>query len=203
MAIWIILTSFRRALRTFPKLIMPVAISHTSNTTDQKTKLLIRTACVLMRNIRLIATGRGGRQECGATEDLNNLYLTAYQRKLSSKIMANELEKLQSWYAAQCEDINDSVAVPWQHRYGIGISTSDNPAWNVGIELTGTDMEGATMSTIKIYNTDEDWYQCNIQKDTFHGVGDPSKLVTILEVFFQLVSERQGAESNSSLTNES
>ncbi|MBC7528310.1 MAG: immunity 53 family protein [Chthonomonadaceae bacterium] len=117
--------------------------------------------------------------------------------------MANELEKLQSWYAAQCEEMDDSGVVPWQHRYGIGISTSDNPAWNVGIELTGTDMEGATMSTIKIYNTAEDWYQCNIQKDMFHGVGDPSKLVTILEVFFQLVSERQGAESNSSLTNES
>jgi immunity protein 53 of polymorphic toxin system len=73
------------------------------------------------------------------------------------------------------------------HRYGIAINTSDNPAWNVIIDLAGTDLDGANMPEYEIDNGDDDWVQCRIVNNQFCGVGDPSKLVTLLKHFFQLV----------------
>jgi len=102
--------------------------------------------------------------------------------------MADELARLQEWYAAQCEDINDvgERETPWQDKYGIRINTSDNPAWNVIIDRAGTDRDGATMPSYEVDNGDDDWVQCRIGDNQFWGVGDPAKLVFILEQFFQL-----------------
>jgi hypothetical protein len=102
--------------------------------------------------------------------------------------MANELARLQKWYAAQCADLNDVKGnrAPWQHRYGIRISTSDNPAWNVGIDLAGTALDGANMSRYDVDNGDDDWVRCGVVNNPFSGIGDPSKLVVILNQFFQL-----------------
>lgn len=94
--------------------------------------------------------------------------------------MPDELLKLQKWYAAQCNG-------EWEHRYGITISTSDNPAWNVGIDLAGTTLEGAILPQYTEDNGDDDWFMCNIIDNKFNAVGDPSKLVVILNQFFQLV----------------
>jgi len=100
--------------------------------------------------------------------------------------MADLVHLLQKWYAEQCEDDVAPGQTPWQHRYGVSISTFDNPAWNIRIDLAGTRMSGASMTPIDIDNGDEDWITCHIVDDTFCGIGDPSKLATILEAFFQI-----------------
>jgi hypothetical protein len=102
--------------------------------------------------------------------------------------MSDELLKLQEWFAAQCEDLAEvgELRTPWQHRYGITIDTLDNPAWNVGIDLAGTELDGVDMPEYRVDNGDDDWVICNIHDNRFGGVGDPSKLVVILYQFFQL-----------------
>ena len=105
--------------------------------------------------------------------------------------MADELIKLQTWFAEQCEDIAEveESRAPWQHRYGIAINTSDNPAWNVGIDLAGTALDGASMPVYDVDNGDEDWVRCSIVDNRFCGIGDPSKLMVILDKFFQLMTK--------------
>lgn len=100
--------------------------------------------------------------------------------------MVNLIEKLQEWYASQCEADDTVGKTPWQHRYGLSIYTLDNPAWNVGIDLAGTSLSGVTMEAINIDNSEDDWLICSIHDDRFGAVGDPSKLAAILELFFQL-----------------
>ncbi|MEP6755152.1 MAG: Imm53 family immunity protein [Chthonomonadales bacterium] len=105
--------------------------------------------------------------------------------------MISILTRLERWYADQCEEVNDT-GTPWQHRYGLGINTSDNPAWNIGIELTGTALEGISIPQFIYENGDNDWYQCQIQNNQFSGIGDPFKLEVMLAWFFEIVDQHEG-----------
>jgi hypothetical protein len=100
--------------------------------------------------------------------------------------------RLEHWYASQCED-DDVPGTPWQHRYGISINTSDNPAWNVVIDLEGTDLENVMIPQVQVENGDSDWYRCQIVDGRFGGVGDPLKLGVILRWFLDV------AEANPSI----
>lgn len=55
--------------------------------------------------------------------------------------MPGVLDRLQSWYAQQCDDV-------WEHSHGIKIDTSDNPGWIVEIDLTGTECLGHTFQEV-------------------------------------------------------
>lgn len=55
---------------------------------------------------------------------------------------ADTLSRLQNWYAAQRDG-------RWEHNFGISIVTSDNPAWNVTVALTGTTAEGIHIPTFR------------------------------------------------------
>ena len=92
----------------------------------------------------------------------------------------DRIERLSRWYAEQCDGV-------WEHRYGIAISTSDNPAWNVGIEIAGTELDGATLPATQVDNGASDWISYSADGAEFHGVGDPSKLTVILDMFFDLI----------------
>jgi len=95
---------------------------------------------------------------------------------------------LERWYAARCEP--DDIVLeraPWQHRYGVQIMSIDNPGWSVLIDLGGTPMEGANVDVIVRDNGDDDWIECRTLDGRFCGLGDPSKLGTILEEFLRVV----------------
>lgn len=135
--------------------------------------------------------------------------------------MADELIKLQQWYAAQCEAVcmvsimgpdgarhflsfinghffeeseEDRDRTPWQHRYGLSISTIDNPGWCVAIDLAETSLAEAKMSAVEVDKGEHDWVTCKIEDNRFSGVGDPSKLTIILDYFLQLVDNNQKTE---------
>ena len=106
------------------------------------------------------------------------------------------VKKLEDWYRSHCEEDNISGATPWQHRYGLNINTSDNPAWNIGIDLVGTELEGLCVPQVIIDNGENDWYRCQIQQNRFGGVGDPSKLGVMLKWFFDIVDERRTSQTS-------
>jgi Immunity protein 53 len=74
--------------------------------------------------------------------------------------------------------------------YGITIITSDNPAWNVTIDVVETrfrvDEFESYENGISPENPD-DWVRCELSEDRskFGGVGDPTKLDFILDYFFR------------------
>jgi Immunity protein 53 len=90
--------------------------------------------------------------------------------------MANELQRLQEWYASQCNG-------DWEHTYGVTIDNLDNPGWWVKIELADTDLQDAIFSPIKDLRSEADWVECNIELLVWHGYGGVGNLTEILNVF--------------------
>ncbi len=102
-------------------------------------------------------------------------------------------ERLQAWYAAQCQDISDVPpgVQPWHDRYGLSIYGDENRCWRVEIDISGTNLEHAAMSPVNISYSPDDWMRCEITTDDygtimFCGEGDPGKLLNILACFFEL-----------------
>ncbi|HZI16611.1 MAG TPA: immunity 53 family protein, partial [Myxococcus sp.] len=95
------------------------------------------------------------------------------------------LKRLQDWYARQCDE-------EWEHTYGVTIDTLDNPGWRVKINLKGTALESTPLDTVDVNHGDADWWMCRREGTDFFGVGDPTKLQTILEHFLAW-AERAGS----------
>ena len=87
------------------------------------------------------------------------------------------LEWFERWYEAQCDG-------DWEHGFGPRIETLDNPGWSLKIELTGTDCDGRVLDRITSnYDHETDWRTCWTEGNTFHGVGGPQRLRSLLEAF--------------------
>jgi hypothetical protein len=93
----------------------------------------------------------------------------------------NNIERLQHWYARQCNGI-------WEHQYGVAIDTLDNPGWSVTIDLNGTNLESASMNPLVVDNGEHDWIHCKVDGGKFIGNGDQEKLEAILDLFLTLTS---------------
>jgi hypothetical protein len=88
----------------------------------------------------------------------------------------DELQRLQSWYQAQCDG-------DWEHASGIEIGTLDNPGWRVKINLAETSLEKISFQRIEVENSSTDWYQCWTADSCFNGAGGPESLRQVLRVF--------------------
>ena len=94
--------------------------------------------------------------------------------------MANELQRLQEWYASQCNG-------DWEHTYGVFIENLDNPGWLVKIELADTDLMDATFPPVKNLRSETDWVECKIERMEWHGYGGAGNLAEILEPISKLL----------------
>ncbi|HSI84104.1 MAG: immunity 53 family protein [Candidatus Methylacidiphilales bacterium] len=92
------------------------------------------------------------------------------------------MDYLGKWYAAQ---VNGN----WEHRYGVRITTLDNPGWSVQIDLVGTALENAPFKSIRIERSDSNWVTCLIAEGQFRGYCSPTNLSEVIGVF-QEWSER-------------
>jgi len=77
----------------------------------------------------------------------------------------------------------------------LSIVTSDNPAWNVVIDLEGTSAEGVQIPEFTWPHDPlqpNEWANCRLSEDgtKYWGVGDPTKLAFILEYFLGFVGEQ-------------
>lgn len=90
------------------------------------------------------------------------------------------LERLQSWYARQCNG-------EWEHAYGVTIGTLDNPGWSLKVDLTGTYLESRAFEPA-VRGVDEgsaDWIHCKVEARQFVGFGGAANLGEIMEVFLR------------------
>ena len=86
------------------------------------------------------------------------------------------LADVQRWYNAQCDG-------DWEHSFGLSIQTLDNPGWSVTIDLTDTLLENQPFEPISLDDERGAWLTCCVGGSAFRGMGDPSQLSRILEVF--------------------
>ena len=82
----------------------------------------------------------------------------------------NSVEFLQKWFGSQCNG-------DWEHCFGIGISTMDNPGWHVSVELEETPLAGVAFSPVLEERTEEDWVCCRIKDGCFEGFGGVGNLM--------------------------
>ena len=61
----------------------------------------------------------------------------------------DSLTQLQKWYLSQCDG-------DWEHTYGIGIGTLDNPGWSLKINLVGTSCSGREFTRYSVGDSDVD-----------------------------------------------
>jgi hypothetical protein len=71
--------------------------------------------------------------------------------------MANELQRLQQWYRAQCNG-------DWEHSYGVMVDTLDNPGWRLRIDLEETDLATSAFSPLSVERSDTDWVHCKVEQ---------------------------------------
>lgn len=91
------------------------------------------------------------------------------------------LERLMRWYSDQCDG-------KWEHVYGIGVRTLDNPGWSVRIKTTGTATPLADLEWRRSDpDTATDWLHFRVEGGTFEAAGDPKKLDAMLRLFLDLV----------------
>jgi hypothetical protein len=99
-----------------------------------------------------------------------------------SQFDANLLQRLQNWFAAQCDGERE-------HQYGITIESCDNPGWWVKIDLAGTSLQSQYYPPVRENVDDADcqlgtrWLCCRVTEHQWHGSGDETKLPLILQCF--------------------
>ena len=96
----------------------------------------------------------------------------------------NSLAWLMEWYAEQCNG-------DWEHTYGIKIETLDNPGWSITIDIEGTNHTQIVDKPWKLIEVDNtDWYGYKIEDGKFDASGDPSKLVFLIHLFKEIVTQQ-------------
>ena len=90
--------------------------------------------------------------------------------------MMNSLSWIEEWYNSVCNG-------EWEECYGIKIVTMDNPGWLVEIDVLETDLENKAFALVDIDNSDDDWIRCEVKNGKFVGVGDKTKLTSIIDIF--------------------
>ena len=88
----------------------------------------------------------------------------------------NEVSWLTKWYMSKCNG-------EWEDFYGIKIVTLDNPGWLVEIDIMETDLDNKEFVSISVDRAEEDWMSCKVENGKYIGIGDKSKLSSIINIF--------------------
>jgi hypothetical protein len=94
------------------------------------------------------------------------------------------LQKLTSWFSAQCNG-------EWEHTYGIKIATLDNPGWELRIDLTETALVDQPFEAIQRDRSEKDWVRCRLEGTTFAGYGGVSNLDELINIFLDWVNQSE------------
>jgi len=84
------------------------------------------------------------------------------------------LKWLQEWYKTQYD-------TEWEPS--IKITTLDNPGWRIKIELEETGFSGLKMDLKKVNRSENDWFQCWVENNTWNGACGPLNLEEIIGEF--------------------
>lgn len=96
------------------------------------------------------------------------------------------LEWISEWYNFHCDN-------NWEHDYGYRIYTLDNPGIMIEIDLIETNQEGLEIKEVSnVVDEVENWFTYRVENQKFIGMGDPSKLSTLLTTFKGIVDENGG-----------
>ncbi len=96
----------------------------------------------------------------------------------------NILTWLSDWYKSNCDG-------DWEHDYGVKIETLDNPGWSLTIDLENTKFEIIEIEWKYFEENDFDWFGYKVKDRKYEASGDPSKLVSLIRKFKEIIEESQ------------
>lgn len=96
------------------------------------------------------------------------------------------IERLQAWYANECDG-------DWEHSYGVKVGTLDNPGWTLSVYLRETLLQDEVFQPVEVERSEHDWLHCFVKDGDFFGAGGPSNLDEVMRVFLDW-AERVEAE---------
>jgi hypothetical protein len=85
---------------------------------------------------------------------------------------------LEDWYVRQCNG-------EWEHRYGVNITTLDNPGWRVSIDLNDTAKQNVSQAKVAIERTDDDWIFYWVAENRFEIACGPRNLTEAVRLFVE------------------
>src|SRR3954454_356004 len=85
---------------------------------------------------------------------------------------------LQAWYVGQCNGV-------WEHSYGVGITTLDNPGWTVTIDLAETELDQTPYERRVVHRSEDDWCITWTECNVFTAACGPTNLPEVLHQFRQ------------------
>lgn len=90
------------------------------------------------------------------------------------------LDWIQNWFKNNCDG-------DWEHSTGIQIATSDNPGWEIEIDISNTSIANLELEWILNENNAQDWYGVKIEDQKFNAAGDAGKLKFLLGLFKDMI----------------
>lgn len=106
------------------------------------------------------------------------------------------MEKLIEWYLLQCNG-------DWEHQHGFKITSLDNPALRLTVDLKGTDLQFKRFATIEFQlENSATWIYCEKTSDCiFDGYCSPDSFGRLMQIFLKWTEESEGTSNGSETSN--
>ena len=92
--------------------------------------------------------------------------------------LTHPLDQLLQWYSLQCDG-------SWEHQYGFEITTLDNPAVRLQVDVAGTALQSKPFQRIQHESSaGDEWLVCDVLSNgTFDGCCSPPLFRQLIEIF--------------------
>ncbi len=92
--------------------------------------------------------------------------------------MNSDFGRLIDWYLSQCNG-------DWEHQHGFTVSSLDNPALRLKVDLNGTYLENVDFDSLeKNIETESEWLFCKKStNNVFDGCCAPKLFGNLIDVF--------------------
>ena len=92
---------------------------------------------------------------------------------------------IENWFKNNCDGT-------WEKGFGIQITSTNNPGWELEIDLSNTSLANITIDWILNEKSSEDWYGVKIDNQKFSATGDAGKLNFLFEIFKETIEKMEG-----------
>ena len=89
---------------------------------------------------------------------------------------------IQNWFKNNCDG-------DWEKAEVILINTTENPGWEVEIDISNTSIANMNINWILNENGAQDWYGVKIENQKFNATGDSGKLKFLLGLFKEMIEK--------------
>ncbi len=108
---------------------------------------------------------------------------------LGEKLVSPTPEKVLSVLDPLCIALRKFERIPSKDHFRFEIGTLDNPGWTIDLDLSGTELDGRSFTTINESRSEHNWIFCKVEKSKFSACGGPLNLREMLRLLVGWIDE--------------